>query len=348
MELNKNDVKMTKGLAIIFMVLLHLFCMKDNLPYSPWIYIGDTPLIYYIALFGDCCVCIYCFCSGYAHWIINENRDHPYKSILRRLPSFVVQYWIIWLMAVLTGLITRNEDIPGSAKVAIKSFLFVNNSYNGAWWFVFTYILLCILSPILIKMVKKSAVLVLIVTFGVYVIGYAVRFRGLSFFPDEQVYKEINHIVAPFTTSIFPYVVGMAFRKWKIFTLLSGVTSKLKTWQTNVILCVIVICMIVVHGIVQSVFVAIFTGVGTIVCFNLWKKSSFCHKLFSFLGEHSTNVWLTHMFFIEVLFVNLAYCAKYPLFCFLLMWIFTIPLSIVINKIMKFLNTKTFLNKLNA
>ncbi len=34
MELTKQDTKMTKGLAIIFMVLLHLFCRKTDLPYE--------------------------------------------------------------------------------------------------------------------------------------------------------------------------------------------------------------------------------------------------------------------------------------------------------------------------
>lgn len=34
MELTKQDTKMTKGLAIIFMVILHLFCRKTDVPYS--------------------------------------------------------------------------------------------------------------------------------------------------------------------------------------------------------------------------------------------------------------------------------------------------------------------------
>ena len=34
MELTKRDTQMTKGLAIVFMVLLHLFCRVDNLPYE--------------------------------------------------------------------------------------------------------------------------------------------------------------------------------------------------------------------------------------------------------------------------------------------------------------------------
>lgn len=65
-ELNKNQVSITKGIAILFMLLLHLFCTKNyNGLFQPIIMIGETPLIYYLALFGDCCVAIYCFCSGY-------------------------------------------------------------------------------------------------------------------------------------------------------------------------------------------------------------------------------------------------------------------------------------------
>ena len=57
---------MTKGIAIVFMLLLHLFCTKDyDGLFKPLILIRNVPLIYYFALFGDCCVAIYCFCSGY-------------------------------------------------------------------------------------------------------------------------------------------------------------------------------------------------------------------------------------------------------------------------------------------
>ena len=74
MELTKNQIKMTKGIAILFMLLLHLFCTKayEDL-YTPLLFIGDIPLVYYLALFGDCCVAIYCFCSGYGLIISYKN-----------------------------------------------------------------------------------------------------------------------------------------------------------------------------------------------------------------------------------------------------------------------------------
>ena len=53
MDITKRDSKMLKGVAILAMLMLHLFCRRDNLPYTPLLWIGDTPLIYYFGLFGD-------------------------------------------------------------------------------------------------------------------------------------------------------------------------------------------------------------------------------------------------------------------------------------------------------
>ena len=56
MELTKHDNQIAKGIAIIGMVMLHLFSRLGELPYSPLIWIGKTPLIFYVGLLGDMCV----------------------------------------------------------------------------------------------------------------------------------------------------------------------------------------------------------------------------------------------------------------------------------------------------
>ncbi|MDU2265551.1 hypothetical protein [Clostridium celatum] len=70
MELTKTQIKINKRIAILFMLSLHLFCTKtyEGL-YTPLIFIADIPLAYYLALFGHCCVAIYCFCSGYGSYL---------------------------------------------------------------------------------------------------------------------------------------------------------------------------------------------------------------------------------------------------------------------------------------
>ena len=56
-EFTKKQINMTKEVVIIFMLLLHLFCTREYEGlFKPLIYVGDLPLVYYLALFGDCCV----------------------------------------------------------------------------------------------------------------------------------------------------------------------------------------------------------------------------------------------------------------------------------------------------
>lgn len=88
MELTKETNQYYKGVAILFMLLLHLFCTKvyEEL-YIPILFIRDVPLIYYLGLFGECCVVIYCFCSGYGLFIDYENNkiDFSKRNLILRL-----------------------------------------------------------------------------------------------------------------------------------------------------------------------------------------------------------------------------------------------------------------------
>lgn len=106
MDITKRDSKMLKGVAILAMLMLHLFCRRDNLPYTPLLWIGDTPLIYYFGLFGDICVAIYCFVSGYAHYMQSSKTElrHRWKRLLRFLIPFWVNQRIIAGNAQFTGI----------------------------------------------------------------------------------------------------------------------------------------------------------------------------------------------------------------------------------------------------
>ena len=166
MELSKKEVKITKGIAILFMLLLHLFCTKiyEGL-FTPSIFIGNTPLIYYFALFGDCCVAIYCFCSGYGLFLSYENNNTNYNKNNRvRILKLYINTWIVlFLFIIVLGSITKNSSIyPINIKEFFLTVTLVNPAYNGAWWFLTTYILLVVLSSSINKIVKKYNVIVII------------------------------------------------------------------------------------------------------------------------------------------------------------------------------------------
>ena len=128
----------------------------------------------------------------------------------------------------------------------------------------------------------------------------------------------------------------MYFYKHKLFSKIKNfLYAQLKNWQIALISFFIVFIMIIGHGIFQSLIVAPFTGTVTIVLFNVVNKGKYINAVFNFFGNHSTNIWLTHMFFYSVLFKDFVFVAKYPILIFLLMMVMTLCCSYIINLIHK-------------
>ena len=79
----------------------------------------------------------------------------------------------------LIGLLAGNAEIPGSLTKFALNCLTIQNSYNGAWWYANTYILLVALQPLSRKFAERCpAWLVMLLTFGFYTAGYGIRFWG--------------------------------------------------------------------------------------------------------------------------------------------------------------------------
>ena len=170
-----------------------------------------------------------------------------------------------------------------------------------------------------------------LVILGLYLVAYIQRFNELIHF-NIHVLDWITNQLALLGTSLLPFVWGMYFYKYKIFSKLREFINKhFKNLQIALISFIIVFAMIVGHGIVQSLIVAPLTGIVTIVLFNVVNKGKYINAVFNFFGNHSTNIWLTHMFFYSVLFKDFVFVARYPIFIFLLMIVITVCCSYVIK-----------------
>lgn len=337
MELTKKQIKMTKGISILFMLLLHLFCTKayEGL-YTPLIFIGEIPLVYYLALFGDCCVAIYCFCSGYGLLISYKNNKENYiKNNLIRVFKLYINFWIIlFIFVVILGpVMGRAESYPGDFKKFILTFTALDPAYNGAWWFFTTYIILVLLSPIINKIVVKyNTILVIAISFIFYVIAYVQRIKGVIVL-DSNILNWFIRQIALFGTSQLPFIIGSVFADKKVYSKLDNICNKIR--YKNILGILIIMLMIVAHGIVQTLFVAVFTGIVFICVFNLMNKPKWINRLFNYLGNHSTNIWLIHMFFYMIYFKNLVYSAKYSFLIFPWLVILCLASSYVVNLMYK-------------
>ena len=330
-ELTKNDTKMLQGLSVLAMVLLHLFCTNDYADkYTPILFFRGVPLCFYIAQLSDFCVFGFAFCSGYGH-MVNYGKEDFYKSRLKGLLIVLCDYWVILCVFSLISIAAgQQEFMPGSLRTFLLSALLVEPAYNGAWWYLFTYAVLVFFSPILLKAVKNHHPLaVLIFGFAVYCVTYYFRFRVVT---DNWLLIKFG----PFGMTLFEYLVGAVCYKIGFITWLRKCWAKLSRMIQWTLTVFFMLAML--YGrtkIVPSLFLAPVTGTVVMALFVLWKKPKWFEEVFLFVGKHATNIWLTHMFFCLVLFRNLVYKAKYPVFIFAFMMAITTAVSALLQLVQK-------------
>ena len=333
MDITKRDSKMLKGVAILSMLMLHLFCRRENLPYTPLLWIGGTPLIYYFGLFGDICVSIFCFISGYAHAL--QSSEEALRCRWKHLLRFMISFWLITVLFSIIGMCAGNTVIPGNVKEFLLNCLTIQNSYNGAWWYANTYILLVALQPLSRSFAERCpAWLVMLLTFGFYTVGYGIRFWGWGACDSMVLSWLITHI-GLLGTSYFPYMIGMLFCKKQVISLLRQQTAAIGKRTMQIITLIIFVCMIVAHGIVPPLFVAFITATVTIVLLCICPIPKWTTDVLCYFGEHSTNIWLVHMFFYGSLFGGLAFRAKYPIPVFLFLLALSLAASYGIKRLCK-------------
>lgn len=329
MELSKTDTKILKGIAILLMVVLHLFATKDTSQFASSLLINGVPLTYYIGLMGDACRPIYLFVTGYVFYIMvaNNKGDLAIKHLKRILKLFI-NYWVVFLLFVPLGI------AMGAFKFEITKFILsffgLIVSYNGAWWFLQIYIIFVALSPILIKIIQKSNSLVLMMFSGViYILSHFQRYHTLIDFGDNVFINEVVRISHLMGTSQLSFLVGALFFKHQIY---SKIHSRFFNMKYKNVLCMAgFLLLILFHAVIESSIIAPIIGIVFICLFTLMDKNPIVHKILDFTSNHSTNIWLTHMFFYMTMFPTITYAPKYPLLIFLWLIILCIASSYIIK-----------------
>lgn len=325
MELSKEDSKMLQGLSVLAMVWLHLFDRDYHGLFTPLLFFKGVPLSFYIGQLSDFCVFGFAFLSGYAH-MKQFNHEGYYKRRLKGLLSVFCTYWLVLIVFSVVGIVVGQGDyMPGSIRKFVLNALTIESSYNGAWWYMFTYVILVLISPVVLKCVHKWNPFILLgVGFGVYCAAYYVRFRVTG-----------GWLLMKFGLlgmTLFEYLLGALALKYQIFTRIFEMWDQIPKLGRGVLAAGLLMGLL--YGrtkIVPSSFAAPISGFAVMTMFHFWKKPKLVRKIFLLVGRHSTNIWLTHMFFYLNLFENFVYLAKYPILVLAFMLIITIPLSMLLQ-----------------
>lgn len=227
-NMTKTETKQIKGIAIIFMLLLHLFNTYDyhNI-YVPYLLINGTPLTFYISLFADCCVVLFLYCSGYGLYFSykkNKTTEQYIKKFPSKLKDLYLKYWIILILfCLIVGPLLGENHYPGNWQTIILNLTAIETSYNGAWWFFTTYVLCLLISPILFKLIDQyRPIPILTLFFVIYTVSYIQRFK-MPLLVSNPILEWLISETSLLGNSLLPFVIGAYFIKYNLLNVI-------KTW----------------------------------------------------------------------------------------------------------------------
>lgn len=283
MELTPKDTKMLQGLSVLAMVCLHLFDRYDyDGLFQPLVFLAGYPLSFYFGQISDFCVVGFAFCSGYSHMAMLRTMDRKQyvKRSWQRLAYLYINYWIVLFVFTALSIIGgQRTQMPGLLMKFAGHFVGLLHTYNESWWYLFTYVLLVVLSPLIIRQINKRGSFVCLgVSFGIYLAAYYVRYMsGLSSWFAIQFGK--------FGMTLFEYIIGAAFCKDAVFTKLrvlsEQVKEKIGTVTYHLSWCVVLGMIFVGRTLlVPNMIAAPFSGIVIIVWFCLMQKPDWVERLF--------------------------------------------------------------------
>lgn len=339
MELSKKETNIIKGLAALFLVYLHLFNTMDYSDIqSIWV-IKNIPVEYYISFITNSCVSIYLFCSGYGLSIVNKSKLLCLKENLIRVMKILVNYWIILIIFVILGYLLGDNNYPGSIKEFLMNFFLLSASYNGAWWFLQTYVILLMISPYIIKFANKSKTTIILITSGIlYFIGFIESTKGIIPVGDNIIVLTIYRMIVNFLNCQFGFILGTIFVKEGIITKIRNKFQNEKYKQITVY--ILIIFTFSINILTKNWVIAPITCTLIIIIFSLISLNNNIERFLNYISTHSTNIWLTHMFFYSRFFENLVYAPKYSILIFIWLILICISVSYIINFIYKWVIIK--------
>lgn len=160
----KSDSQIVAGIAIIMMFFFHFFAYPDLQPtencyYAPFKHL-NTPVEEIIAPFGQLCVAIFAFNSGFIIAKLKQNYIHYKQNFIRGL-KFLIGYWLVCLFFIVLSLTPFFYDIP-DLKTLLLNLIGIDLSARANYmnvahaWYVLYYITLLLLAPTLICIYSRT------------------------------------------------------------------------------------------------------------------------------------------------------------------------------------------------
>ena len=325
--LSVNDTIAMKAIAILFMLMHHLWTFPDRIAGGPLeniLHFSNFPLTVHIGVFGKICVSIFFFLGGYGLYKKYFGKRY---NLAERLKKLYFAYWKIFVIFVPIGFIffsNQNAYCPDAgvyaafSQFSIKEFLLnvtgIESTYNKEWWFLINYAIALVLFPLIRKIVDRFSV-------GVNI--------------------SIVVLVTILLTDIFPYAacfwMGAIVAKHSLFDKLSKFIPQNKGWSTIIDISVWLFVIVLRQKITGDQLDILFVPLITIASIDFVSRLNFLKKCLTPLGKQSTNMWLIHTFFCYYFGVTAKIVAapRYAIPALIILFAMSYAASVLVDKFWK-------------
>ncbi len=343
MGFTKEDTKAIKGIAIIFMLYHHLFAFPERAggEWQSLFMIGGEQVAYLLGNFGKICVAVFMFLAGYGTWASCAGKEDITDIIKGKIKRLYITYWKVFFLFIPICMIVGVPKVSKDIVFLLKNVLGIRITYVGEWWFLQAYILLLVLFPLLKKVLRsnKQAFFVdAVVISGIWItIHWVVPFIPTGEDSCLRVLA-VSEFAEPLTMlreQLPTFLAGCFFAKYDVLSALKKrfVGNYLLTIGAMVVLCAIFFMRNNMGPLWDFVFAPVFVAC-CMVLLNT-KGVKWLHGLMQKLGNHSTNIWLTHTIYCYLLIPKVIYAPRYSLLIAAFLLVLCCLTSMVMNLLYK-------------
>jgi hypothetical protein len=345
---SRKDTKIIKGIAIVLMLIHHLWAFPERIggTLRHLIELSDTSLIIHLGFFGRICVSIFFFCGGYGIYMESKERK---IDILEKLKRLYMSYWKVFFIFIpIAFAFFRNQPLYCDcqeicAKYAIFSIRdFVANllglscSYNGEWWFLYSYVIATITYPLIIKILDKFSDVVNIAIVFIGIIFVAQIFPAIK---QIQVLDSLNgsYIYNAFLCQTAPFVatywMGIVMAKGNLLVKLKDALNKNRLLNPIADVFWFGTIIFLREFYLGDVLDVIYVPFMIICSIDLLERMKWVKAILYKIGTKSTNMWLIHSFFCYYFYavVKIIVFLKWAIPCLVMLLILTYIASVGVD-----------------
>lgn len=314
---------MLKGVAILFMLYLHLFNQMPNVEQcTTFMSVGDLPLVHWLTRASNP-VSFFLILGGYGMYIVWEKGDkHRYLRLFR----LYSHYWLVLAVFVGIGAILYPNRYPGTMLTILKNVTSYHTTYNGECWFLLPYVLISFSSAYLFRILSKvKAWKILTVTYIIsFITSYIISRRVIDgLFDNLWLYNPFLYF-----HEMFSFMLGaMAAREGWIKYLDK---IKLTRWNWAVAVLLVIACCIIRVSVFCAPYPILLMAV-----FLRAPKWGWVNKVLIELGRKSMDMWFIHSWFCYYLFHDFIYSFQYPLLIFVVLVLISYTCAVFVQYVIR-------------